>query len=51
MIGISEKLNSAMDGSSASSGRSGFARSTFSRTFCSASSRSTVVLNWARMLE
>ena len=51
MIGISEKLNSTMIGSSASSGRSGLARSTFSRTFCSASSRFTEVSNSATMLE
>ncbi len=51
MIGTSEKLNSTIVGSSASCGRSGFARSTFSRTFCSASSRSIDVLNSATMLE
>ena len=41
MEGKSEKLTSLICGSSASSGRSGLARSTFSRTFCAASPAST----------
>ena len=51
MMGSSEKVNSRMAGSSASSGSSGLARSTFSRICWSASSMLTVVSNSAVTLE
>ena len=49
MIGNSDRLNSITLGSSASAGSSGFARSTFSRTFWSASSMSMPFSNSATM--
>ena len=51
MIGNSEKLNSTIAGSSAASGNSGLAMSTFSRTSCRASVMSIPASNSAVMLE
>ena len=51
MMGTCEKSMSWIRGSSASGGRSGFARSTFSRTLASAVSSSVSGLNSTAMLE